>query len=79
MVTGLCYLNYIELILNLNLFSLLHRKYLFSKLIEFILSLNLKILQNNKNKILSFKNSMNSVDKYENFVIGFIFLCLFFY
>jgi hypothetical protein len=78
MVTGLCYLNYIELILILNLFSLLFRKYLFSKLIEFILSLNLKIIKNNNNKILSFKNSMNSVDKYANFVVGFIFLCLFF-
>ena len=39
MVNGLCFLNYIEFILILSLFSLLFRKYFTRKLIGFILSL----------------------------------------
>jgi hypothetical protein len=39
MVNGLCYLNYIEFTLILSLFLLLFRKYLFNKIIGFILSL----------------------------------------
>lgn len=43
MVNGLCYLNYIEFILILSLFSLLFRKYLIRKLIGFIAPLSLKL------------------------------------
>jgi len=86
----LCYLNYIEFSLILSLFLLLFRKYLISKIIGFIFSLKNKY---NKNKIVkgntleskstisigedSLNKNLNILDKYTDFLIVFVFLCLF--
>ena len=54
MVNGLCYLNYIEFILILGLFSLLFRKFFLSKLIGFILTFKNKWVLRNKGNLTFF-------------------------
>lgn len=82
MVNGLCYLNYIEFSLILGLFSLLFRKYLNKKLKIFILKLKNKFIKNKevesiKDENISLNKVFNIVDKYTDYLIVFIFICLF--
>ena len=92
MVNGLCYLNYIEFSLILSLFLLLFRKYLINKIIGFILSLKNKYFLNKEVKantskdiskssliedVDSLNKNLNILDKYTDFLIVFVFLCLF--
>jgi dipeptide/tripeptide permease len=80
MVNGLCYLNYIEFSFILTLFSLLFRKFLINKFKTFILNLKNKKIQkvgsiNDEN--VSLNKVFTNVDKYLDFIILFIFICLF--
>nr|YP_009739367.1 LAGLIDADG homing endonuclease [Tricholoma bakamatsutake]QIC20211.1 LAGLIDADG homing endonuclease [Tricholoma bakamatsutake] len=82
MVNGLCYLNYIEFSLILGLFSLLFRKFLNSKLKRFILNLKNKYIKNKdvesiNDENVSLNKVFNTVDKYTDYIIVFIFICLF--
>jgi hypothetical protein len=82
MVNGLCYLNYIEFSLILSLFSLLFRKYLNSKLKGLILKLKNKYFKNKEvesinDENVSLNKAFNTVDKYTDYLIVFVFICLF--
>jgi hypothetical protein len=89
MVSGLCYLNYIEFSLILSLFLLLFRKYLITKIIGFILSLKNKYNKESKSttckalfkareeNLGSLNKSFKTLDKYSDLLIVFVFLCLF--
>jgi len=87
MVNGLSYLNYIEFSLILSLFSLLFRKYLYLKLIRFFLTFthSLRLFKENQNtkvenikdEKLSLNKAINTLDKYTDYFIVFIFICLF--
>jgi len=80
MLNGLCYLNYIEFSLILGLFSLLFRKILNRKLKRFILNLKFnknKKIENIKDENISLNKAFNTVDKYTDYLIVFIFICLF--
>lgn len=82
MVNGLSYLNYIEFILILALFSVLLRKYLNIKIQSFILKLKNKYINKNKkveninDENITLNKAFNTVDKYTNYLIVFIFICL---
>jgi hypothetical protein len=65
MVNGLCYLIYIEFILILSLFSLLFRKFFFSKLIGFILTFKIKWVLR-KGSLTFIKNKNNNKIKNRN-------------
>jgi len=65
MVNGLCYLNYIEFILILSLFSLLFRKFFFSKLIGFILTFKNKWVLR-KGSLTFLKNKNKNKNKNRN-------------
>lgn len=82
MVNGLCYLNYIEFSLILSLFSLLFRKHLNRKLKRLILKLKNKYIKNKEvesinDENVSLNKAFNTVDKYTDYLIVFIFICLF--
>jgi hypothetical protein len=92
MVNGLSYLNYIELSLVISIFSLLFRKFLIRKLTDIIIKLIQKIKKTNKqiivkevesikdkdiDKNVSLNKAINNLDKYTDFIIVFIFICLF--
>jgi hypothetical protein len=91
MVNGLSSLNYIEFSLVLTLFSLLFRKILIRKLKDLIIKYIQKIKKTNKQKFqevesikdkdidkkVSLNQAINTLDKYTNFIIVFIFICLF--
>jgi len=91
MVNGLSYLNYIEFSLVLSLFSLLFRKILIRKLTDLIIKLIQKIKKTNKQKFkgvesikdkdidknVSLNQAINTLDKYTDFIIVFLFICLF--
>ena len=82
MVNGLCYLNYIEFSLILGLFSLLFRKFLNRKLKRIILNLKNKYIKNKEVESINDENvtlnkAFNTVDKYTDYIIVFIFICLF--
>ena len=91
MVNGLSYLNYIEFSLVLSLFSLLFRKFLIRKLTDIIIKFIQKIKQTNKQKFkevesikdkdidknVTLNQAINTLDKYTDFIIVFIFICLF--
>jgi hypothetical protein len=82
MVNGLSYLNYIEFSLILSLFSLLFRKYFSLKLIKFFLKLKKKYnftkkVYNINEDNLNLNKVFNTFDKYTDFLIVFIFICLF--
>ena len=82
MVNGLSYLNYIEFSFILTLFSLLLRKYLNIKIQSFILKLKNKYINKNKkveninDENITLNKAFNTVDKYNNYLIVFIFICL---
>jgi hypothetical protein len=81
MVTGLNYLNYIEFSLILCLFSLFLRKYFNKNLKRFILNLKNKYIKNTEiesinNENVSLNKSFNTVDKYTNYLIVLVFICL---
>jgi hypothetical protein len=85
MVNGLCYLNYIEFSLILGLFSLLFRKFLNRKLKRIILNLKNKYIKDKdtnkevvsmKDETLNLNKVFNSIDKYTDYIIVFIFICL---
>jgi len=82
MVNGLSYLNFIEFSLILTLFSLLLRKYLNIKIQSFILKLKNKYINKNKkveninDENITLNKAFNTVDKYNNYLIVFIFICL---
>ena len=81
MVNGLCYLNYIEFSLILSLFSLLFRKYLNRKLKGLILKLKNKYIKNKEvesinDENVSLNKAFNTVDKYTDYLIVFVFICL---
>jgi hypothetical protein len=91
-VNGLCYFNYIEFSLILALFSLLFRKYLKNKIKSLILRIKLKnkYIKNTKCEAaplgyslnvdsfgVSLNKAFNTVDKYTDYLIVFIFICLF--
>jgi len=83
MVNGLCYLNYIEFSLILSLFSLLFRKYLLRKLKRFIFLIKNKYIVTKNKEVESIKDenvnlnkAFNTVDKYTDYLIVFIFICL---
>lgn len=81
MVNGFWYLNYIEFSLILCLFSLFFRKYLLRKLKILILNLKNKYIKNIevesiKNENLTLNKVLNTVDKYTDSLILFIFICL---
>ena len=80
MVNGLCYLNYIEFSLTLGLFSLLFRKFLNLRLKSLILNLKNKYINNKQvesinDENISLNKVFNTVDKYTDFIIVFIFIC----
>jgi F0F1-type ATP synthase membrane subunit b/b' len=91
MVNGLSYLNFIELSLVLSIFSLLFRKFLIKKLTDIIIKFIQKIKKTNKQtfkEVESIKDTdkdtnvnltpaINTLDKYTDFIIVFIFICLF--
>ena len=91
MVNGLSYLNFLEFSLVLSLFSLLFRKFLIRKLTDIIIKFIQKIKKTNKQKFqeiesikdkdidknVSLNQAINSLDKYTDFLIVFIFICLF--
>lgn len=88
LVNGLCYFNYIEFSLILALFSLLFRKFLKSKIKSLILKLKNKYIKNKKCEAahlgdslnvdnVSLNKAFNTVDKYTDYLIVFIFICLF--
>jgi hypothetical protein len=91
MVNGLCYLNYIEFSLFLSLLSLFLRKILYRKLKKFIsqgflplicINLKNKFIKNKEvesknDENVSLNKAFNIVDKYTNYIIVFIFICLF--
>ena len=90
MVNGLSYLNFIEFSLVLSLFSLLFRKFLIRKLTNIIIKFIQKIKKNKQkfkvfesikdkdiDKNVSLNQAINSLDKYTDFIIVFIFICLF--
>jgi len=91
MVNGLCYLNYIEFSLFLSLLSLFLRKILYRKLKNFIsqgflplICINLKNkyiknkeVESKNDENVSLNKAFNIVDKYTNYIIVFIFICLF--
>jgi hypothetical protein len=91
MVNGLSYLNFLEFSLVLSLFSLLFRKFLIRKLTDIIIGLKFiqKIKKTNKQKFkeiesikdkdknVNLNQAINSLDKYTDFIIVFIFICLF--
>jgi hypothetical protein len=86
MVNGLSYLNFLEFSLVLSLFSLLFRKFLIRKLTDIIIKFIQKIKKTNKQEIESIKDkdknvnlnqAIISLDKYTDFIIVFIFICLF--
>jgi len=87
MVNGLCYLNYIEFILILSLFSLLFRKYLIKKFFGTWSSnapkesvsnrlIGTKISSLLRYKIFSLNNTFYNLDKYTDYLTVFIFICL---
>lgn len=86
MVNGLCYLNYIEFTLILTLFSLLFRKYLNRKLKRFILKNKYnrhvpypetnKEVESINDENVSLNKAFNTLDKYTDYLIVFIFICL---
>lgn len=81
MVNGFWYLNYIEFSLILCLFSLFFRKYLLRKLKILILNLKNKYIKNIevesiKDENLTLNKVLNTVDKYTDSLILFIFICL---
>jgi len=91
MVNGLSYINYLELSLIISIFSLLFRKIIIRKLTDFIIKLIQKIKTKNKqnfkevdslkakdiDKNISLNQAINTLDKYTDFIIVFIFMCLF--
>jgi hypothetical protein len=82
MVNGLCYLNYIEFSLFLGLFSLFLRKILYRKLKRFILIFKNKYIKNTKvesinDENVSLNKAFNIVDKYTDYIIVYILICLF--
>jgi hypothetical protein len=82
MVNGLYYLNYIEFFLILSLFSLLFIKFLNSKLKRINLNLKNKYIKPKKvesinDENVSLNKVFNTVDKYTDYIIVFIFICLF--
>ena len=89
MVNGLNYLNYIELSLVISIFSLLFRKFLIRKLTDIIIKFIQKIKKTNKQKFkevesikdidknVSLNQAINNLDKYTDFILVFIFICLF--
>lgn len=90
MVNGLSFLNYIELSLVLSLFSLLFRKNLIRKLTDIIIKIIKKFKKTNKTKdkevesikdketIVSLNKAINTLDKYTDFIVVFLFICFFF-
>jgi hypothetical protein len=82
MVNGLCYLNYIEFSLFLGLFSLFLRKFLYRKLKRFILIFKNKYIKNKEvesinDENVSLNKAFNIVDKYTDYIIIYILICLF--
>jgi hypothetical protein len=90
MVNGLSYLNYIEFSLVLSLFSLLFRKFLIRKITDIIIKFIQKINKTNKkikevesikdkdiDNNVSLNQAINTLDKYTDFIVVFIFICLF--
>jgi len=90
MVNGLSYLNYIEFSLVLSLFSLLFRKFLIRKITDIIIKFIQKIKKTNKkikevesikdkdiDNNVSLNQAINTLDKYTDFIVVFIFICLF--
>jgi hypothetical protein len=90
MVNGLSFLNYIEFSLTLSLFSLLFRKIIIRKLTDLIIKLIQKIKQTNKQKFkevesikekdkdknVNLNQATDTLEKYTDFLIVFIFICL---
>jgi len=85
MVNGLSYLNYIEFSLILCLFSLLFRKYLNKKLKRLILDFynkyivsknSFKEVESINDENLSLNKALNNLDKYTDYIIVYIFICL---
>jgi hypothetical protein len=81
MVNGLCYLNYIEFSLILGLFSLLFRKFLNRKFKIIILIFKNKYIKdkevvNINDETISLNKAFNTIDKYTDYIIVFIFICL---
>jgi DNA integrity scanning protein DisA with diadenylate cyclase activity len=89
MVNGLSYLNFLELSLVISLFSLLFRKFLIRKITDIIIKFIQKIKKTNKqnfkevesikdiDKNVNLNQAINTLDKYTDFIIVFIFICLF--
>lgn len=91
MVNGLSYLNFIEFSLVLSLFTLLFRKFLIRKLTDIIQKFLQKITKTNKQKFkevesikdkdtdknVTLNQAINTLDKYTDFILVFIFICLF--
>lgn len=80
-VNGLSYLNYLELSLILSLFSLLFRKFLIRKFKILILNSINKYIKKKEGESINDENvnlnkAFNTVDKYSNYLIVFIFICL---
>lgn len=80
-VNAISYLNYIEFSLTLGLFSLLFRKFLNRRLKNFILTLINKFIKNKQVSIndnnVNLNKVFNTVDKYTEFIVVFVFICLF--
>ena len=77
MVNGLYHINCIELSLILSLFSLLMRHYLIRKLKKFILKFKNKEVESINDENVTLNKVLNIGDKYLNYIIVFIFICLF--
>nr|YP_009739471.1 hypothetical protein [Tricholoma saponaceum]QIC20315.1 hypothetical protein [Tricholoma saponaceum] len=82
MVNGLCYLNYIDFSLILGFLSLFVRKFLNRKFKRIILILKNKdiknkVVENINEDNISLNKAFNTVDKYTDYIIVFIFICLF--
>ena len=76
LVNSLHIINYLEFSLILGLFSLLFRKYFMKKLHKFILNIIYKKVDNTQDNSLTLNKVFNYIDKYTEYIIFYVFICL---